>query len=250
MALVPRLSVALATTLLAASLTACGDSSDGGDAFTPPVGSERVELDPADFTTEIDNPYWPMRPGTRWVYREPGEKGRALRVEVTVTDKTKVVDGIEARVIHDVVSDEKTKLPLEITDDWYAQDKLGNIWYLGEATREYENGRPTTSKGSWEAGVDGAQAGVIVLADPRVGVEYRQEYLAGEAEDAGQVLSLGERVRVPLAAYKNTLVTRDFTSLDPEVLEYKYYAKGVGPVLTLDVPTGDREELVGFEPAS
>lgn len=229
------------------AFAACGDSSGTQESFEPPVGSEDIALDPADFTTEIDNPYWPMTPGSRWVYREPGEKGRTLRVEITVTDKTKVVDGIEARVVHDVVSDEKSKQPVEVTDDWYAQDKFGNVWYLGEATREYENGRPTTAKGSWEAGVDGAQAGVIVLADPRVGDAYRQEYLAGEAEDAARVLSLDERVRVPLDPYENTMMTRDFTPLDPEVLEYKYYAKGVGPVLTLDVPTGNREELVSFE---
>ncbi|MBI5310520.1 MAG: hypothetical protein HZB14_05780 [Actinobacteria bacterium] len=238
---------ALAVLLSLSGLAACGDSGNSEAAFTPPVGSEQVKLDPADFTTEIDNPYWPMRPGSRWVYREPGEKGRSLRVEITVTDKTKIVDGIEARVVHDVVSDERTKRPVEVTDDWYAQDKHGNVWYLGEATQEYENGKPTTTKGSWEAGVDGAQAGVIVLADPQAGDEYRQEYLAGQAEDAARVLSLDERIRVPLDAYENCLMTRDFTPLDPDVLENKYYAKGVGPVLTIDVPTGDREELVSFE---
>ena len=119
-------------------------------------------------------------------------------MEVTVTDKTKIVDGIEARVVHDVVSDRGR--PVEVTDDWYAQDALGNVWYLGEATREYENGRLTTTKGSWQAGVDGAQAGVIVLADPRVGVEYRQEYLAGEANAASAVLE--ERGVSPFAAFR------------------------------------------------
>ncbi|MGK2878137.1 MAG: hypothetical protein ACSLFF_06120 [Solirubrobacterales bacterium] len=229
------------------ALAACGDSGRTEESFSPPAGSDDITLDPADFTTEIDNPYWPMRPGSRWVYREPGENGRSLRVEITVTNNTKVVDGVEARVVHDVVSDERTNRPVEVTDDWYAQDRLGNVWYLGEDTQEYENGRPTTKKGSWQAGDNGAQAGVIVLAEPQVGDEYRQEYLAGEAEDAARVLSLDERIRVPLGAYENCLMTRDFTPIDREVLENKYYVKGVGPVLTIDVPTGDREELVGFE---
>lgn len=235
-----------AVLLILPALTACGSQKKADESFLAPVGAEKRDLDPADFTTEIDNPYWPMKPGSRWIYREPGEKGRRLRVEVTVTGKTKTVDGIKARVIHDVVSDEKSGEPVEVTDDWYAQDRLGNIWYLGEATREYKNGKPTTTTGSWEAGVNGAQAGVIVLAEPRVGDEYRQEYLKGKAQDAARVLSLDERVRVPLAAYEHTLMTRDFTPLDPEVLENKYYAPGVGPVLTLDVPSGDREELIEF----
>lgn len=233
-----------AALMLAVTLAACGPASDDGNAVAPPVGGEPVNLDPADFTTEIDNPYWPMRPGSRWVYREPGERGRTLRVEITVTGKTKVVDGIEARVVHDVVSD-RSEL-VEVTDDWYAQDRRGNVWYLGEATREYEHGRPTTTLGSWEAGVDGAQAGIIVLADPKVGTEYRQEHYKDKAEDAAYVLSLSERVRVPFGVFSGTLMTRDFTPLDAEVLENKYYAKGVGPVLTIDVPTGDREELVRF----
>lgn len=240
-------TAAFAVVFSSLAFAACGDSGGTEESFKAPVGSDDIALDPADFRTEIDNPYWPMRPGSRWVYREPGEKGRSLRVEITVTEKTKVVDGIETRVVHDVVSDERTKRPVEVTDDWYAQDKFGNVWYLGEDTQEYENGKPTTKKGSWEAGENGAQAGVIVLSEPQVGDEYRQEYLAGEAEDAARVLSRDERVRVPLDAYENCLMTRDFTPLDPEVLEYKYYAEGVGPVLTIDVPTGDREELISFE---
>lgn len=238
------ISAALATLFIAVTLTACGSASDDDGAFVPPVGGESVDLNPAEFTTEIDNPYWPMRPGNRWVYREPNERGGALRVEITVTGKTKVVDGIEARVVHDVVSDNDELV--EVTNDWYAQDRRGNVWYLGEATREYEHGRPTTTLGSWESGVDGAQAGIVMPAVPKIGAEYRQEHYEGKAEDAARILSLDERVRVPFGVFSGTLMTKDFTPLDAEVLENKYYARGVGPVLTIDVPTGGREELVRF----
>ena len=122
---------------------------------TLPTGSEQVDLDPAEFTTEIDNPYWPMSPGSRWVYREEDPEG-ALRVVVTVTDETKTIaNGVEARVVHDVVSQDGE--PVEVTDDWYAQDAEGNIWYLGEETAEYENGEVVSREGSFEAGVGGAK---------------------------------------------------------------------------------------------
>jgi len=204
-----------------------------------PTGAEPVTLDPADFTTRIDNPYWPMPAGRRWTYREGSQ-----RVVVTVTRRTRVVAGITARVVRDVVTDARGR-PVEVTDDWYAQDKAGNVWYLGEATREYEDGRPGTTKGSWEAGVDGAQAGVAMPAEPRPGLRYRQEYKAGEAEDAAQVLSLREQADVPAGHFDGLLLTKDFTPVEPRVLEYKLYARGVGPVLVLGVSGGGgREALV------
>jgi len=190
---------------------------------------------------DIDNPYWPMRPGSQWVYREGSQ-----RVVVTVTDRTKVVNGITARVIHDVVT-EKGK-PVEVTDDWYAQDTAGNVWYLGEDTTEYENGRPVSKEGSWEAGVDGARAGIIMPAKPRVGMRYRQEFYKGHAEDKAQVLSLNEQAQVPFGHFRRVLLTKDFTPLEPKVLEYKLYARGVGPVLVFSVSGGgDDEELVRFK---
>src|SRR5687767_9732210 len=136
---------------------------------------------PADFTTKIDNPYWPMRPGSRWVYREIDSEGARQRVVVTVTRRTKLIaNGVTARVVHEVVS-EKGEL-VEVTDDWYAQDRSGRIWYLGEDTTEYENGRAVSKEGSFEAGVDGARAGIIMPARPRAGMRYRQEYYRGHAE--------------------------------------------------------------------
>jgi hypothetical protein len=223
-------------TALVTVVAACGS-----DESRPlPVGAERVSLDPADFTAEIDNPYWPMRPGSRWVYREG-----AQRVVVTVTGETKRIMGIEARVVHDVVT-ENGEL-VEDTYDWYAQDAEGNIWYLGEDTKEYENGEIASTEGSWEAGVDGAQPGILLPGDPEPGMKYRQEYLEGKAEDAAEVLSVDERVRVPFGAFEDVLQTKDFTALEPDLVEHKYYAKGVGPILAKTVAGGSgREELVRF----
>jgi hypothetical protein len=207
-----------------------------------------VELDPADFTTAIDNPYWPMAVGSRWVYSEIDEDGKH-RIVVTVTDRTKkVANGVEARVVRDVVS--KNGVPEEVTDDWYAQDAAGNIWYLGEATTEYKNGRPATTHGSFEAGVDGAQAGIIMPADPQDGMAYRQEYYEGEAEDEGEILSLDRQAEVAAGHFTGVLLINDLNPLEPKVSELKFFAPDFGPVLAISVSgeSGDREELLSFEP--
>jgi hypothetical protein len=232
----PLLAVLAAS---AALLAGCGSS---GEERGLPRGAEPVELDPAGFSTAIDNPWWPMRPGSRWVYREG-----AQRVEVTVLRRTRrIANGIEARVVHDVVSEGGDVV--EDTYDWYAQDGDGNVWYLGEDTTEYEDGRPASTAGSWEAGVDGAQAGIAMPAEPAVGLRYRQEHYAGEAEDRAAVLSLDEQVDVPFGHFDGVLMTKDFTPVEPDVLEHKLYAKGVGPVLTLAISGGrGREELVAYE---
>ena len=211
-----------------------------------PQGSEPVKLDPADFTTSIDNPYWPMAPGDRWIYEETDGKGTHYDVEVTVTDRTKkIANGVEARVIHDVVS--RHGQPVEVTYDWYAQDKAGNVWYLGEDTAEYENGKVTSRAGSFEAGVDGAQAGIIMPAHPRDGMAYRQEYYKGEAEDKAEVLSTEEQVEVPFGHFTGALLTRDLVPPEPKVSEYKLYAKNVGPVLDVQTSGGSsREELISY----
>jgi len=214
-----------------------------------PQGSDPVTLDPADFAGQIDNPYLPMARGARWVYRETDPQGSAQKVKVTVTTRTKDILGIDATVVHDVVT-ERGQL-VENTFDWYAQDTCGNVWYLGENTKEYENGEVVTTAGSWEAGVDGAQAGVIVPADPQVGLTYRQEYYAGEAEDAAEILSLDEQAQVTFGHFRDVLLTKETTPLHRRVLEYKLYAKGIGPVLALGISGGsDREELIRFTPPS
>lgn len=235
-----HISLLLASGLALAVAGGCGGGSGGGPAL--PTGSDPVELDPTTFSTTIDKPYWPMKPGTTWIYRET-EGGRELKVEVTVTDETRTVMGIEARVVHDVVTEDGQLV--EDTLDWYAQDSDGNVWYLGEDTKEYENGKVVTTAGSWEAGVDGAQPGIVVPATPEVGTTYRQEYYAGEAEDSATVLSLDERVEVPAGEFAEVFMTKDFTPLDVKILEHKFYARGVGPVLVLGISGGSgREELV------
>lgn len=243
-------AIALSLPLLVSILLAgCGGTAGGGGdegaaGAGLPQGSEPVDLKPADFTTEIDNAYWPMRPGARWVYRESDGEGGVQRVVVTVTGGTKrVAAGIEARVVRDVAS--KGGEPVEVTDDYYAQDADGSLWYLGEKTAEYENGKVVSTAGSWEAGVDGAEAGVIVPAHPRPGMAYRQEYYAGEAEDRAKVLSVDEQVEVPFGHFTGAMLTKDLTPLEPRLVEYKLYAKGLGPVLTVDVSgESGREELL------
>src|SRR5687767_12522074 len=134
-----------------------------------------------------------MEPGTRWTYREIDEEGKEVAVVVTVSTETKkLANGITARVVRDTVTEDDELI--EDTVDWYAQDADGNVWYLGEDTAEFEGDKITTKSGSWEAGVDGALPGIMVPADAVDGMKYRQEYYAGEAEDNGEVLSVGEQV--------------------------------------------------------
>ena len=245
----PRHGRAAALALLLGTLSGCASDGDGATPAASgtalPQGGEAVELDPEAFGVAITNPYWPMEVGDRWVYRESDGDGGVLRVEVSVLDETYTVAlGIEARVVHDLVvtADGAT---VEDTLDWYAQDGDGNVWYLGEQTAEYENGQVVSTEGSWEAGVDGAQPGIAVPADPRPGMTYRQEYLAGQAEDEGAVLSTDEQVGVPTGIYTGALLTRDTTALEPDLVELKFYAPGIGPVLTLESSGGaGREELV------
>ena len=247
-----------AAALAAGVLAACGGEDTTTTVTTGPEGqasseglpqgSEPVDLNPADFTTEIDHDYWPMAVGSRWVYRETDSEGTEQKVAVTVTDRTKrIANGVQARVVHDVVTEDGE--PVEVTDDWYAQDGDGNVWYLGEDTTEYENGKPVTKSGSFEAGVDGAEAGIILPADPQPGMTYRQEYYEGEAEDVGAIVLRGEQAEVPAGHYEDVLMTKDTNPIEPKVLEFKFYAPGVGPVLAASVSGGsDREELLRFSP--
>jgi hypothetical protein len=248
MGITRRFAIAVGVLAVVVPLSGIAVAAKPGKPSRLPQGSEAVHLNPAAFTTNIDNPYWPMQPGSRWVYRETDPEGARQRVVVTVTDQTKrIANGITARVVHDVVTERGR--PVEVTDDWYAQDRAGNVWYLGEHTTEYANGKPTTTEGSFEAGVDGAQPGVIMPARPRAGLSYRQEYYKGHAEDKARVLSLKEQVEVPFGHFPHgrVVMTSDLNPLKPKMLEYKFYARGVGPVLSVGVSGGsDREEVVSF----
>ena len=257
---VTTIALVFACIFVAVAMAACGTESKRGSPSSPqasasqsslPQGSEPVNLNPADFTTKIDNPYFPLSPGSRWVYQEvhtDGPTPTVERVVVKATNKTKrIANGIEARVVRDVVSEDG--VPVEVTSDWYAQDSAGNVWYMGEATTEYVNGKPATTKGSFEAGVDGAQPGIVMPAEPTEGLSYRQEYYAGQAEDKAAIVSLDEQAEPPFGHFKDVLITKDLNPLEPKVLEFKFYARDIGPVSTVGVSGGSKiEELVSFTP--
>ena len=246
------MSVLAAAAIAVTGVGGAQASRSGGGSDRLPQGSEPVHLNPADFTTRIDNPYWPMKPGSRSVYRETDTDGTDQKVVVKVTHKTKkIANGVRARVIRDTVAE--NGVPVEITDDWYAQDKRGNIWYLGEYVTNYENGKVVDHAGSFEAGVDGAQPGIAMAAHPRPGLSYRQEYYKGEAEDKATVITVGqEQVEVPFGYFnKRVLMTRDLVPTEPKVQELKFYAPGVGPLLSIHTDgSGGRAALVSFRAGS
>ena len=246
-------AAAVTAALLPALLVACGGGSDksspaGSATDTFPQASEPANLNPANFTTQIDNPYWPMPVGATWHVHVSNPQGESLRETITVTDRTKrIADGVTARVVRDVVYDHGR--PREITDDWYAQDKDGNIWYFGENTTsiDLETGKRDSS-GSFEAGARGADAGIAMPAHPYAGQTYREEYYVGHAEDRSRVLALNQQAEVPFGHFGDMLLTEDYTPIEPDVLELKFYAKGIGQVLAQTVSGGnEREELISFK---
>lgn len=215
----------LLASLLVASVGAASGASAQRHAAPAPEGPLPA---PSGWSATVDHPFFPLQPGTVFVYA-PRDGTRGETDSVTVTRAKKVILGIPAIGVHD-----RTYVHgvlIEDTRDWYAQDKDGNVWYLGEDTREYRNGRVASTAGSWEAGRRGAQPGIIMKAHPRVGDTYRQEFLAGEAEDRARVLSLDEKVTVPCGRFRQVLLIEEWSPLEPGVKEHKYYARGVGLVL-------------------
>lgn len=197
----------------------------------------------SDFVGTVDHPYYPLDPGSSWVYRAETADG-VETIRVSVLPQTRVVDGITATVVRDqaFVDDEL----IEDTYDWYAQDRDGNVWYLGEDTTAYQPGKEPDKTGSWEAGQDGARPGLVMPAVPEVGDRYQQEYRAGVAEDRGEILALDAAGEVPWGRFEGAVRTRDTTPLEPDLVEYKYYAEGVGTVL--EEEEDDRLELISFTP--
>ena len=196
---------------------------------------------PGDFVTRIDNPWFPLLPGTTLVY-EGTRDGKAVRDVLTVTHETTLIRGVRCTVIHDRLY-VRGRL-YERTTDWYAQDKKGNVWYFGEATAELDkNGRVTSTEGSFRAGRDGAQQGLFMPAKPKVGDAFRQEYYKGHAEDHFQVLSLAATVKVPYISSTRALLTKEETPLEPGVVDHKYYVRGIGTVLE-EAVKGGTERLV------
>ena len=188
-----------------------------GDKYRPAIA-------PANFTHVISNPYFPLVPGTTFTVIE--KEGRETREnKAMVTHETKTVMGVKCVVVHDTVTIEGVLL--EDTYDWYAQDKEGAVWYFGETTKEFKSGGRVSTAGSWEAGVKGAQPGIIMPANPRPGAPYKQEFFAGEAEDVGQVVAVGEAVTVPHGSFKDCVKIKEWSMLESGHA-YKWYAKGVG----------------------
>ena len=202
-----------------------------------------LQIDPGNFVSVIDNPYFPLTPGTTFFYRGESE-GVPTRIETTVTFDTKVILGVTTTVVHDQAF-EKGVL-VEDTFDWYAQDVDGNVWYFGEDTKELDkDGNVISTEGSWEAGVDGAEPGIIMEANPQVGDRYHQEFYRGVAEDQAKVLQLDASICVRYGCFDNVLVTKEWTRLDPGVVDNKYYAPGVGFIYEINVKGGDEfSELV------
>lgn len=200
-------------------------------------------MDTADFTDPVENTYFPLTIGTTYIY-QGGDEG-SIEVEMYVTDQTKEIMGVTTMVVR-----EREWENGELTEDslcWYANDNEGNVWYFGEDTREYDYNavEMISTTGSWEAGVDGAEPGILMKADPQVGDVYQQEYYKGEAEDMAEVLSLDASATVEYGSFDNCLQTKEWTALEPGVEEHKYYASGVGLLLEVAVTEGnERIELV------
>jgi hypothetical protein len=251
------------TGILVLTLAACGsDAPIATDASVPtgqpstsvigaPVidpgdsGVYEPRLDPSMFVDVIDNPYLPLPTGARWRY-EGMSDGEVETVEICVTPDRKEILGISAVVVHDSVT--VGGQLVEDTFDWFAQDVDGNVWYLGEDVKDYENGVVVSTAGSWTAGIGGARAGIVMAAEPAVGDVYRQEFLPGEAEDMMEYIATGPAVTTPAGSFDDVVTTRDWTPLEPDVVEQKSYARGVGKVREEKV-SGSRGivELVEFE---
>jgi hypothetical protein len=187
-----------------------------------------VVIDAADFVAAniTGNLFFPITPGTTYVYEGKDEDGVVVRVEEEHTTSTKTIQGVTCVVINarEYVGGEL----VEDTFDWYAQDKQGNMWYFGEDSQEMEGGQVVSTAGSWEAGVEGALPGIIMLVHPIEGLWYRQEYWEDEAEDVGQVLSLNETVEVPYGIFSDCLQISEWNPLESGIVEHKFYAAGVG----------------------
>jgi hypothetical protein len=205
--------------------------------------SIKLPFDPSNFVKKIDNPYCPLKPGTTFIYRGETE-GTPTRDVTIVTHQTKEILGVTTTVVHDRVYEDG--ILTEDTFDWYAQDKQGNVWYFGEDTKELdENGNVTSTEGTWQAGVNGAEPGIVMLAHPHKGGKYQQEFAAGVAEDMAQVVGFKNSLCVRYGCFKHVLVTKEWTPLEPGVVENKYYAKGVGFIYSEMVKGGDETlELV------
>jgi len=221
----------------------CDEQNDVRLAACDPLGPAPYDpvIDPSNFVAQVDNPYFPLTPGTTFIYEGQTQEGFE-HDEFAVTHGTRVILGVRCVEVHDTV---KTDGELtEDTLDWFAQDRDGNVWYFGENTHELEDGLITTIDGTFMAGVNGDKPGIVMKAHPAISDFYRQEFSLNNAEDFAETRSLTQTVHVPAGTFHNCLKSKETTPLEPDLLEFKSYAPGVGNVLTVDGRTGDRTELV------
>ncbi len=229
---------------------ACEDQFEARQDVCAALGQAPYDpkINPADFVDPSAigfavpaNPYFPIIRGTTWAYGSDGQTET-----VVVTGETKKLLGVNCAVVRDIAKEDGQII--EDTRDFYAQDANGTVWYFGESTTEFQGGEPVSLAGSFAAGIDGAKPGIIMEAMPQVGDVYRQEFALGEAEDLAEVLKLTGSAHVPAASCEgDCLVTRDFTPIEPGAEEHKYYAPGVGSILEVDLETGERLKLIGFQ---
>ena len=232
-------------------LTACKKQSElnGNLSSTQSLSAKEDcnAIDPANFVDLVSNQYFPLVTGTVFHYLntavEDGEATTAI-VEVTILNETKIIKGVRCQAVHDVVTEDGETT--EDTYDWYAQDKSGTVWYFGEHTKSLKDKSGWTTEGSWKAGSRNACAGVIMWSDPlaHAGETYYQEFLPDIAVDQAQVISTNSTVTVPYGTFTNCLKTREFTILEPDVIEYKYYAAGIGLIKTEMVAGGNEVEVL------
>jgi len=225
--------IAVVAAMTVAAALACGGSPTGPD-YHPDI--------PTQWVSTVTNPFFPLTPGTRYDHRAQTSSGvETSRVEVL--SDTRTISGVTATVVHDQVSVDGALV--EDTFDWFAQNAAGNVWYLGEDSKELSNGQVVSTEGSWEWGVNGALPGVIMWADPsaHMDAEYRQEYLKGVAEDLAIVVGLNESVQVAAGTFTGCLKTRERSAFESGSTEFKYYCPGLGTVLETDASGGQRDEL-------
>ncbi len=203
----------------------------GGGAYDP-------EIEPDDFSTTVDNPFFPLKVGATWIYESDTDEGLEV-IEVTVLAETREILGVECVSVRDTVTLEGEFV--EDTIDWYAQDDDGNVWYFGEISFNYEDGFVENIDGSWLAGLDGAKPGIVMLGAPTVGTTYRQEWLLGDAEDAATVLSIDASVTIGIGTYGGCVQTADFLPPEPDALEHKFFAPGIGFIY--ETKPGETETL-------
>ncbi|MBF0280229.1 MAG: hypothetical protein HQM13_20690 [SAR324 cluster bacterium] len=215
---------------------ACSDATSEDETPASPIvindnnGADyNPVIDPANFVSTIDNPYFTLSAGRSWSYEGSNDDGEPERILVEVTQDTKTIQGISMTVVRDRVWEDDELV--EDTYDWFAQDSEGTVWYFGEAVDNYEDGVLKDHEGAWEAGVNGARAGIAMKANPQVGDVYRQELLPGEAEDMGEVLSTGVSVTIGIGSYQNCIVIKDWTPLEADIEEHKTWCPAVGNVV-------------------